>query len=268
MPSPQFTVCQHGLGDNVYARPFVRAATTRTAVYLSTPWPELFEDLPVQFVRPPQTPLRTQGKNVDRQQAARWVKPPRVPQTRITYGAAAFRQGLNIPQAIARHVPLGTAPWVFDLPDMGPPPVTSERPIALVHPATLRGEWFNSARNPKPEYIAQVAADLMATHHVVAVADLEEGKEWLEGELPPHHQAFLRGELAVRPLLALLGAADVVVGGVGWIVPAAIVMRRNAFVILGGQGEHNSPAAITDDRMDLSNIYFAHPSGGSDSNLI
>lgn len=252
--------CQHGLGDNIYSRPFVRAASARGPVYLATPWPELFEDLPVQFVKP-HTRLRTQRKNEERQQPARWVSAPAsAHNVRIGYNGMTFAKGLSVPRAIDCLLPLGLAPFVFDLPHMGVSPVTTiGQPLAVIRPATVRREWFNSARNPKPEYIAAIAAELMTTHHVVVVADLQDGAEWLEGELPPHDQAFVRGELAVRELLALLAAADVVVGGVGWIVPAALALRRPAFIILGGHGGHNAPALITDPRMDLSQIYFAHP---------
>ncbi|MET4240277.1 hypothetical protein [Bradyrhizobium sp. RT10b] len=257
--------CQHGLGDNIYSRPFVRAAALKDSgpVYLSTPWPELFEDLKmygVQFVRP-ETRLRTQAKNVERQRPGLWVGAPLNARTvRVGYNGATLKAGLSVPRAIERVLPLRGAPFVFDLPYMGVSPVTTiGQPLAVIRPATVRREWFNAARNPKPEYIAAIAAELMTTHHVVVVADLQDGAEWLEGELPPHHQAFVRGELTVRDLLALVAAADVVVGGVGWIVPAALALTRPAFIILGGHGGHNAPALITDARMNLSQIYFAAP---------
>ncbi|MCK1668652.1 hypothetical protein [Bradyrhizobium sp. 153] len=259
MAAPLLINCQHGLGDNIYSRPFVRAASARGPVYLATPWPELFEDLPVQFVEPG-TRLRTQAKNVALQQRGRWVRPPaQARSVRVSYGAVQFRNGINIARSIESALPLRGAPFVFDLPPTGDAPITARKPVAFVRPATVRREWFNSARNPKPEYIAAIAAELMTTHHVVVVADLEDGVEWAEGQLPPHHQAFLRGELPVRSLLALLAAAEVVVGGVGWIVPASLALRRSAFIVLGGHGGHNAPALITDPRMDLSKIYFAHP---------
>jgi hypothetical protein len=77
--------------------------------------------------------------------------------------------------------------------------------------------------------------------------------------MPPHHQAFINGELDVLQLLALLATADVIVGGVGFIVPAAIAAKVKAFVLLGGQGGHNAPEKITDPRFDLTRIGFAFP---------
>jgi hypothetical protein len=150
-------------------------------------------------------------------------------------------------------------PALFTLPDMGPAPIVSERPIAVVRPVTVRTEWRNEARNPLPEYVNAIAAELMATHTVVAVADLAPKEEWLLGPSPPAHWYFMAGEFSVRELLALVRDADVVVGGVGWIVPAGLALNVRTFVVLGGHGGHIAPMKITDPRLDLSRIGFAVP---------
>jgi hypothetical protein len=252
---------QWGLGDNIFARPFVRACAEKYDVWLETPWPELFEDLPLWFVAGKRN-LRTQMRNVDRQRASRWSTPPSgIREIRLGYGHAELARGSIVAalerQVAAIGVTLPAPSW--DLPRMAASPIASDRPIAVVRPVTVRGEWRNEARNPRPEYVAEVAADLMGTHHVVVVADLAVGREWLDGAMPPHHEAHLKGELALRELLGLVAAADVVVGGVGWIVPAAIALHRSAFIVLGGHGGHNAPRVITDPRMNLSRIAFAKP---------
>jgi hypothetical protein len=152
------------------------------------------------------------------------------------------------------------ANWkTWDLPDWGLPcPVKTGQPIAVIRPATLRQEWFNSARNPKPEYISEIAEQLMASHCVVSVADCDAG-ETLVGPKPPCHVELHRGELPMQQLLTLARHADVLVGGVGWIVPASIALKVKAFVILGGHGAHNAPQIITDPAMDLTRIFFAQP---------
>lgn len=252
---------QWGLGDNIFARPIIRACVAKYDVWLETPWPELFEDLPLRFVAAKRD-LRTQMRNVARQAPGRWSTPPSgIREIRVGYGHSELARGSIIAalerQVAAVGVTLAAPSW--DLPDMGAPMVLADRPIALVRPVTVRSEWRNEARNPRPEYVAAIARELSATHHVVVVADLQDGREWLEGVLPPHHQAFLKGELVLRELLALAGAADVIVGGVGWIVPAAIALGRRAFVIHGGHGGHNARHVITDPRMNLSRIGFATP---------
>ena len=247
-----------GLGDNIFQRPFVRAQTAGREVYLATPWPELYADMPVKVVRS-NTTLRTQAINERRQAAGIWTKPPAGAETvKVSYGHTALRDG-TIVRAMEKLLPLGEEAFRFDLPPLCASPVRSSRPFALIRPATVRSEWRNEARNPRPEYLTWVARQLMASHHVVVVAHLAAGHEWLDGELPPHHQAFVGGELDVLQLLALVKAADIVVGGVGWIVPAAIAAGTPAFIVLGGQGGHNAPEKITDPRMDLGRVGWARP---------
>lgn len=254
-----------GLGDNCYARPFVRAAAKQYEVHLETPWPELYEDLDIKFVLGKRK-LRTQLKNIARQRPERWLRPLPMREVQVCYGSD-LTTAASIITALERrwHSALRVAfdPALFDLPDMGPPPAIpahrGQRPIAVVRPVTVRMEWRGESRNPRPEYVNAIAAELMATHTVVAVADLEPGQEWAVGELPPAHHYFVFGELNVRELLTLVREADVVVGGVGWIVPAGLALRKKIFVVLGGHGGHNAPAKITDPRLDLSQIGFAMP---------
>ena len=149
----------------------------------------------------------------------------------------------------------------FDLPDFGPSPIQTDRPVAIVRPVTARREWLNTARNPAPEYVAQAAVELRRRgFHVASVADLADGEEWLVGEAPPADTVLHQGELDVRRLLAAVRHAAVVVGGVGWIVPACIATRTPLYVVLGGQLGHNAPERITDAAaMDLSRVGWAWP---------
>jgi ADP-heptose:LPS heptosyltransferase len=247
-----------GLGDNIYSRPFVRATAARHEVYLETPWPELYADLDIKFVRGVRR-LRTQQKNMARQSRNLWSSslPPR--QLQIGYPALEWLSLIAALEQRWARLRIEFDPALFDLPDMGPSPVVSDKPIAVVRPVTVRSEWRNEARNPRPEYVAAIAAELMATHTVVAVADLAPDQEWAIGELPLAHHYFVSGELAVRELLALVRDADIVIGGVGWIVPAGLALKVRTFVVLGGHGGHNAPAKITDPRLDLSRIGFAIP---------
>jgi hypothetical protein len=248
------------LGDNCYQRPFVRAATAQYEIHLETPWPELYADLDLKFICGSRK-LRTQQKNMARQPADLWSR-PRIPMRELKVAYGSSLSTFSIIKALEyRWSALKVAfdPVLFDLPDMGASPVISERPIAVIRPVTVRTEWRNEARNPRPEYIADLARELMATHTVVAVADIAPGEEWVIGEPPPAHRYFVHGELAVRELLALVRDADILIGGAGWIVPAGLALKTNTFVVLGGHGGHNAPEKITDPRLDLSRIGFAIP---------
>jgi len=250
-----------GLGDNIFQRPFVRAAARDYELHLETPWPELYAELDIKFVRGGRR-LRTQQKNMARQPPQRWMRSAPVPMREIKVSYGRDISTTSIVKALEHRwarLNVGFDPALFDLPDMGPSPVVSEWPIAVIRPVTVRTEWRNEARNPQPEYVAAIAAELMATHTVVAVADLLPGEEWTVGEPPTAHRYFVHGELSVRELLALVREADIVIGGVGWIVPAALALKTKAFVVLGGHGGHNAPEKITDPRLDLSRIGFATP---------
>lgn len=251
----------HGLGDNIMIRPFVRALVERDEynVFLSTPWPELFDDLNVRFI-PTSSNLRTQAKNIHRPKQIEFHQPPAIyaKDHKLGYSHHNIAATGSIIRAIEQQLPLAAGQVLkFDLPAAMAARIRHN--TAVVRPVVLRREWFNVARNPKPEYVSQIASRLMDMHDVVLVGDLQLNEEWIDGPEPPHHRKYLRGELNVEQLLRLVAEASIVVGGVGWIVPAAIATGTPAFIIVGGQGRHNAPSVITDDRQDLSKIGFAVP---------
>lgn len=257
---PLVVVAMGGIGDSIYQRPFVRAlAAEHGEVWLSTPWPELFRDIGgLRFVKPERMGLRTQQKNIERQ-AGIWVDPPANAMTLV------LRYKLKEPkrtilQELEGQVPLDAGLLRFDLPDFGPPPVELGRPYAVVRPVTSRREWLNPARNPRPEYVTEAARLLRAEGYaVVCVADVDGKNEWLDLPLPIADRYLLRGELGPAELMALVQHASVAVGGVGWIVPAALAAGTPLICIGGGQGGYNAPEILTDPRLDLSRARFLLP---------
>lgn len=236
-----------GLGDCIYQRAFLRQMPGR--VWLETPWPELYRDMPNVRCMRPATDLRTQAKNIARQ--TRWVSPPPGQSNRsIRYGSAGIFHGMR--QCF------GVQPGALDLPDFGPSPVPGL--YVVVRPVTVRQEWRADTRNPLPEYIAKAAAEMHRRgYRVVSVADLAPEQEWAIEPLPPADIRYHAGELNVEQLLALLQHAAAVIGGIGWIVPASIASGVPAWIVCGGQGGYNAPELITDRRMSLNNITFAVP---------
>ena len=248
-----------GLGDCIYQRPFVRAESARRPVFLDTPWPQLYADLPNVFPVKAATTLRTQAKNAAAQPDSAWHDRPLIADTaRFGYGTRELRRH-SILHALELALPLRGAPFVFDLPAGNVGTMGGNRYV-VVRPVTLRKEWTNSARNPDPSAVFKVAQWLQdAGFMVVLVADLKPGEEEAVGALPPCDVAYLKGELDVSELMALVRGAAAVVGGVGWIVPMAIAAGTPLFVIQGGQLRHNGPQAITDRRMNLTRVGWASP---------
>lgn len=243
----------HGLGDNIYQRAFIREIAER--VYLRTSWPQIYSDLP--NVRPVKTNirLRTQAKNVARQIDSVWHQAPALPVKRIKYNNASFKKG-SILDAM-RNCFGNVKPKVFDLPVFDGPEIF--KPYAVIRPVSVRMEWCNIARNPEPEYIYRAAEILKSRGFlIVSVADLQDDAE-LTDMLPPCDLAYNHGELFFDQLIGLVRNASLVVGGVGWIVPAAIAAGVPLITILGGHGAHNAPEKITGPPMDLSKTRWIYP---------
>ena len=233
-----------GLGDNLYQRAFIKALPK--PVYLDTPWPEIYAGIDgVHFIRP-QTTLRTQAKNIARHNS--WTMPPtRQPTRQIRYGTEGIINGMM--------ASFGIAPGTFDLPPL--PPSPEQGKYVVVRPATVRSEWRADTRNPYSEYIWRAAFEAKVRGYwVVSIADLEDGKEWLDGDMPPADLRYHKGELPVEQLLSLVANASAVIGGIGWLVPAALAAKVPAWIICGGQGGFNSPQQICPPG---STITFAVP---------
>jgi len=242
-----FTMIIHsmkGLGDNIYQRAFLK--NMPGTIYLDTPWPELVADLPhVQCVKP-QTNLRTQAKNIARHTT--WLMPPtKQPARHIRYGTEGI-----IPGMIASF---GVMPGTFDLPPLPPSHETGK--YVVVRPATVRSEWRADTRNPDPFYIDAACREAgRRGYRVVSVADLQEGQEWSVGQLPYARVKYHKGELPVEQLLSLVANASAVIGGIGWLVPAALTAKIPAWIMCGGQGGFNAPELICPAE---STITFAVP---------
>lgn len=259
---PVLVQAMHGLGDNIYLRPFVRALTNRhEPVYVRTPWPQLYADLEVRCL-PADSDLRTQALNEAR--GWRWAaEPDDVRKTFLPrYHPWHLERGETISAALESGISLGGEALSMDLPArLAQPPIinTRGRPLAVVRPNTVRREWANPARNPDPRALARVVTELLNTHHVVSVADADGSNEVLEEPLPPAHERYHAAELTIWETLELLRRAHVAVGGVGWLVPAALALRVPTFIVRGGQGAHNRPEVIVDPRLRADWVGFCNP---------
>lgn len=235
----------HGLGDNIYQRAVLREYVKGRDVYLVTSWPQLYADLPVKCVRNPGLKLRTQNKNAN-SPGLQWHNPPAgIGRVRWHY---VHREG-TILQSLIEGLNLR-----LDAVDFSGPPVSkgimTSGPYVVVRPATIRTEWRADSRNPNPEYLAEAAQRFRdAGYKVVSVADLKHGEEWALDPMPPADFRFHDGELNVTELLSLVAGASAVVGGVGWLAPAAVAYQVPMFLIFGGWGLHNGPGRIFDPRM-------------------
>ena len=239
-----------GLGDNIYQRAFI--SQVKEPVYLNTPWPEIYEGLPnVRFLKR-NTTLRTQRKNIERI-SRDWAKPPGrgIIQRRNRYTREGVFPGMSRS--------MGISPAAMTLPSYGQNPHVGEV-YAVIRPCTVRAEWAAPSRNCDPEYITEAATQMQAAGiKVISVADLEPNQEWLVGKAPPADVRYHTGELNIYQLLSLIEGAAMVVGPVGWIVPACMAYQKEALIICGGNGGHNHPSCLTDPDREVPSVQFAIP---------
>lgn len=255
-PPVNYFDAMHGLGDNIYQRPFLRHFP---GAYISTPWPELYQDMDVRCVRS-KTSLRTQAKHERTTPYSFHSLPMDTVRKRIFYGPKELAQG-GIIDAFKTQFGV-TAPLVFDLPHFNNmhPLIPQGVKVAVLRPATLRTEWASASRNPDPSYLC-IASMLLreAGFFVVSVADLEPGKEWIVGTAPEADLQLHHGELGLTQLCTLYEQAAAIVAPVGFSIPMAIAYHTPLFVIAGGRGAHNAPGIVTSPDMDLSQTRWAIP---------
>lgn len=229
-----------GFGDTLYLRAAIRRLAEQwDAVFVRTPWPQLFHDIPkARPARPSGIFYRTQNVNVSRVPPAIWSYPPGgLAELPGIYNVGHFRAGTGILSSLMKQLkvtdpvdfsltvdPTWEPEWLKDVP----------RPFGIVHPPSIRREWLNTARNPRPEYV-QAVLDTRQDVHWISVGFNVQGHEWFDG--PPLRgiaRRFDNGELTANQLLAVLAKADLAVSGPCWMLPAAAALRTPLFCIFGG----------------------------------
>jgi hypothetical protein len=225
----------HGLGDNLYQRAVLKQMT-RHWVYLKTPWPQIYADMAHVIPVRPATRLRTQAKN-EQASFRRYKKAPlSLPSRAWSYQQSATQ---SILESLAERLKVAATSFDMTGPEFDGPKIG--RPYIVVRPVTERREWVSASRGPLPEYVAEAVEHLRKDFAIVSVADLEAGSEWALEPLPYADFTFHSGELPIGQLLGLMRGAAGAVGGVGWIVPAALAYRVPLLLIFGGWGYSNGP---------------------------
>jgi len=261
--------CTEGIGDSIYARPFIkRLCADGHEVHVKTVLPDLYADLNVTFIDPKTVRYRTQVKAFSKTKIIFDPSPREVFNRTILYHYSPkdLRKhsiAAHMEQAFGYEVGTTKPEQMLDLPRALQPhglDLPKGRRIAVIKPVTLRNEWYCPARAPDPEYIGWCAKMLKdAGYYVVSIADCYEDQEWIEGDEPPADLKLHNGELSLYKTLSLLKSADIVVGGSGFIVPAAIAAGAPLFVVFGGRGQFDNPHKVFDLRMDMKKIGWALP---------
>jgi hypothetical protein len=260
--------CMHGIGDNIYARPFIkRLVEDGHEVYIKTPLPFIFGDLSVSFIEVEKT-FRAQTKYLKEIGSKfTYVNTPNNIDKIVDYfydSQSMKRHGIVTHMEESFGYEPGSSDIKFDLPNNLQKHgviLPTDKKIAIIRPVTHRREWLCVSRSPKVNYISWCSRILTDMGwHVISIADCSPGEDWIEEDGDTiAHQKFHNGELNLEQTLSLIKDSHIAIGGSGFIVPAAIAAQINLFIIFGGRGKYDNPHKILDLRMDMRKIGWALP---------
>jgi hypothetical protein len=247
-----------GMGDAIYARPFVRAALREDPdVYINTSWPAIFADLPVKVTK--RTPgLAVQQHHGDQVPDHVWSSHPDGARTlSLRYEWKRLQKRVSTIREMERLSGLQPDPLVLDLPPLPESPVSGR--YAVVRPPAIRCDYPAPSREPDPAYLARAAEMLQARgYRVVTIGAFLPGLEEPNGEVPADVR-FEYGELPLMQAISLAAHASVVVSGPCWLVPASAASGAPMIVLGGGCGGRNNPAALVDDRLGADHVQWLLP---------
>lgn len=258
-----------GLGDNFFQREIIKdLARSYETVFMTTTFPELYWDIPnVRFVRPPHCDLRTQGKHLASLPADIWVeKPEGVDVVRADQVGPPSRADIR-----TRYVELEndshfdfTFPvrnaWLEDARKLVASLPLQGKKLCIVRRPTLRAEWKNAARNPKAEHYQVLIDRHRDEYFFLGIADIEDGKEWFDGEISGIDLEFNRGEIPLTTILGLIKIADLTITYPSLFMIAAIAEHARCFCIFGGECSPEKVLRLHARKgFDLRNFGWAAP---------
>ena len=271
--SPLVVDGYQGLGDNIFQRPFIRAACERHPhVYVCTPWPQLYWDMPdnLHFIRS-RSALRAQADNERMYLDEFCDNPPALAEyAKMYYAEEQFNAGDGILTTFGKQLPLGDSSFNFDF---SPKPewlvaadqvkmrlgMSDQEEFTIVMPPAYRVEWKNSSRACHTEYIQIALTQLKyAGYTVISIGNTNPGhEEYVEPHVVGADFCFDRGELNIETIIGLLSLARVCVSGVGMALPMCQALGTPHLCIFGG---YVKPSLLYDhDDLDMSRSRYAAP---------
>lgn len=241
-----------GLGDQIYMRPFILELSKSADVWLSTAWPEMYWDVDhIHFVACDHG-LRTQRENIGFANCT-WEKPPRSAiRQKLFYTRDLVDRDIPIMQSLERQteqkaeLSLPIKPSWLAAANQFIEHLNPKKPLALVHPPTIRLEWAAPSRNPKPEYIEELTTSSKSRFHWHAISYLSAGAEHPVSDKGAWHSQTIFGELHWTTIAALMTLASVSVSAVGFFLPLAAAIKAKAFFVFGG---HVKPELLISETM-------------------
>ena len=232
----------HGLGDNLHQRAVVREFAKTREVWLETPWPQVYHDLPVRCL-PLDSRLRTQRRNIERVQRLYAHEDQRpYKRVRLWYTHDGIRQAGGFLAAMCAESGVPNGDFSLPIPqawhDMARAWIDEwrvDRPLMLYRPLVERREWIGcAARNPDAAAYVALAKSIRERFFVVSVADLEPNKEWAVSDPLGADVECHAGELRFEVLAALAARAALVWCSPGFALVLAQAVRAPMVAVFGG----------------------------------
>lgn len=258
-----------GIGDNIYTLPFVKILAQTNQVYIQSPLPDIYKDVPnIKFVKFEDMTYRTQSKSLLNDATKYSTLPKNIYKTYTPqYGGkellensviGIFYKEFGIP--FQTEIEWKLPSFENELDDFLNK-IPKDRRIAIIRPATIRKEWRVSSRNANPNYIAWCCRVLNeAGYYTISIADLKDGEEWLvDGIDVPAQMKLHKGELGIYGTLELFKHAKIVIAGSGFALPASVSSDTNLFLILGGRLLYDGISKTIHPSMNLNKISWAIP---------
>lgn len=239
----------HGLGDNLHQRAIVRELLPNYEVWLTTPWPQLYWDLPELHLRARESAMCWMAKNEIRLREMYDTGPPpaHAGELRCAYPPAQVQAAGSVLGAMARGCGVGVGD--FRLPvapqwnakadallwALAPrKPLMIYRPPVAIAPVNCRPALAKVARNPDLAAYHALVSAIRERFYVISVADLMLGQEWLVGPQLEVDAAFHHGELDVETLAALTARAALVFCSPGFMTVLAQAVGTPMVCVFGG----------------------------------
>lgn len=227
-----------GLGDNIHQRAVVRELARKHEVWLRTPFPAVYHDMPHVHALPLEHPRRLQRLSVARAAYAGPPVPAGAPALSIGYDGGSVRAAGSVVAAMAASA--GVAPGDFGMAVSESwaaklPPFPADRPILVYRPLLERASTPSHAtRNPDPLAYRRLYQALRRDYFVVSLANLDDAEERIAGGTVRADLTLHRGELDLEGLMALFARAALVYTAPGFATVLAQAVGAPCITVFGG----------------------------------
>jgi len=251
--SPVVITGHFGIGDNLHQRAVIRELMPTHDVWLHTCHFNLYHDLIAQGLKLVMraTGLHAQAKTVAREQQqfadAKFPAPPRTArQLKIGYPKVLIDQhgsileamfgcvGLKMPERPDFSLPIKPE-WRCAIREAISKWNVGGKPLMVHRPIVVRGEWDGKSRNPDPVAYNELYRSLRDRFFVVSIADLQTGREWIDGPRQNVDIELHKGELSFEEMAALFSEASMVFCNAGFAPVLAQAVGTPVVVVYGGR---------------------------------